>query len=502
MIEAAGEALVHVATLQYVLWVMLGTVIGLTVGLIPGLGGSVGMSLLLPFVFGLEPFTGMALLIGMAAVIHTSDTFPSVLLGVPGSAGSQATIMDGYPLARQGQAERALGAAFVCSLAGGVIGALVLLVSIMAIRPIVLALGSPELFVLALLGLCMVGLLTSGKPLAGLSVAAFGLLLGMTGPAPATAEYRFTFDTLYLIDGIPLLLVALGIFAFPELLDLLIEGKPIARGVELTGSRLQGIKDAWTHKFLVVRSAILGNFIGVVPGLGGSVTDWIAYGFAQQTARGDTSQFGKGDIRGVIGPESANNAKESGTLVPTLLFGIPGSPTSAILLGGLMLLGINAGRDMVDPEANLPLTLSIVWTLALANIFGAAACFIMAKPISRLTTIPPKILVPSLLIITSSAAYQASRHWGDLLVFVLLGLFGWWMKQVGWPRAPFIIGFVLSRPAERYLHLSMSRYDLAWLQRPVVIGIAAFIVLFFVVMIRRNRRQRAADRASVEEEIL
>lgn len=487
MIDAAGEALTQVLTPDHVGWVLAGTVIGLIVGVIPGLGGVTGMSLLLPFIFGMDPYSGLALLMGMAAVINTSDTFPSVLIGVPGSAGAQATIMDGYPLARQGQAERALGAAFTSSLAGGLIGALVLLATIVTIKPLVLAVGSPELFMLALLGLCMVALLTAGQPIPGLIVGALGLLVGTIGAAPATAEYRYTFDNLYLYGGLSITLVALALFAIPEMLDLLIEDTPISRRVKLLGRRMDGVRDALRNKFLIARSSVLGNFIGVVPGLGGAVSDWFAYGMARQTVK-DSSKFGSGDIRGVIAPESANNATTAGSLVPTLLFGIPGSPTTAVLLGGFILLGIQAGPEMIEDD--LPLTLSIVWTLALANCFGAAACFLLAKPISRITTFPPKVLVPCLFVVITYAAYQSSYHWGDITVLLVLGAIGWWWKQVGWPRAPFIVGFVLAEPAERYLHLSMSRYGIDWMARPGVVAIGLLIVLGFAVELRRQARRR------------
>lgn len=494
MLEAAVEAAANIANWQYLGWIAVGTFVGLLVGVIPGLGGVTGMSLLLPFIFGMDPYTGLALLMGMAAVVHTSDTFPSVLIGLPGSAGSQATILDGYALARKGEAERALGAAFTVSLVGGVIGALILLGTIVIIRPFVLALGSPELFMFALLGLAMVGLLTGGQPFAGLVGSALGLLLGSIGMAPAAVEYRFTFDTIYLLDGLSIVVIALGLFAIPEMIDLLVDNRPIAKGVLLSGGRRQGVRDAWTHRFLVVRSAVFGNFIGVIPGLGGAVADWMAYGFAKSTAK-DDSQFGKGDIRGVIGPESANNAKEAGSLVPTLIFGIPGSPTTAILLGGLLLLGLFPGPDMVSKD--LPITISIIWTLVVANILGAAACFLLARQISKVTTIPPRVLVPALLVIITIAVYQSTYHWGDVILMLAIGVLGWWWKQIGWSRAPFLIGFVLAAPAERYLHLAMSRYGLEWLGRPIVIAIAVVIALGLFIEVARQTRRRKRMRMAI-----
>jgi TctA family transporter len=498
MLEAAVEAAGNIANLQYFGWILVGTSVGVLVGVIPGLGGVTGMSLLLPFIFGMDAYTGLALLMGMAAVVHTADTFPSVLIGVPGSAGSQATVLDGYALAKKGEAERALSAAFTVSLVGGVIGALILLGTIYVIRPIVLSFGSPELFMFSLLGLAMVGLLTGGQPFAGLAGGAVGLLFGSVGMAPGAVEYRFSYDVIYLLDGLPVVVIALGLFAIPEMIDLLVDNRPIAKTADLIkGGRRQGIRDAWTHRYLVVRSAIFGNFIGVIPGLGGAVADWMAYGFAKSLAK-DDSQFGKGDIRGVIGPESANNAKEAGSLVPTLIFGIPGSPTTAILLGGLLLLGLFPGPDMVTKD--LPITLSIIWTLVVANILGAIACFALARQISKVTAIPPKIFMSSLLVIVTVAVFQSTYHWGDILLMLGIGVLGWTWKQIGWSRAPFLIGFVLSRPAERYLHLAMSRYGFEWLGRPIVIGVAAIIMLGLGIEVSRQSRRRNLARLALAVE--
>jgi len=494
--EAAGEALGLILQIDRLGWMVLGCSVGLVVGLLPGLGGTVGMSILLPFIFGMDPYSGVALLIGMAAVIHTGDTFPAVLIGVPGSSGSQATIVDGYPLARQGKAATALSAAFIVSMVGGVFGAVVLFATLSVARPLVLALGSPELFMLAIFGLSMVGVLSLGSPLAGVISGLLGLAIGTIGGAPGVPVYRYTFDWLYLFDGIPLPVLALGLFAVPEMLDLLAQRGHIARAAKLTGSRLEGIRQAFRHKWLVLRSAALGSALGIIPGIGGSVVDWIAYGVTKQSVR-DRDNFGRGDIRGVIGPESANNAKEGGALVPTLIFGIPGSGTTAMLLGGLVLLGIEPGPSMI--KENLDVTLSIVWSLALANVFGAAACIACAGLVARASVIPANRLVPFLFIIITVAAYQSTRHWGDILVLLILGAVGWIMKQAAWPRAPLLIGFVLSLVTERYLHLSMSRYDLEWLTFPGVLAILAMIVIALVMgLVPDLRLRRARTRANSE----
>src|SRR5699024_4113185 len=284
MLNTAVEALTIVMDPSRIAFMFLGISVGLLIGMLPGLSGTVGMAILLPFVYGMDPYTGMALLIGMAAVVHTADTFPAVLIGMPGSSGSQATIMDGYPLAKQGLAAKALGAAFFSSMIGGIIGGIVLFLTIPVARPVITSIGSPELFMLALLGLSMVGILSGDKPLRGLLVGLLGLMLGAIGGAPAVAEYRYTFDLVYLMNGIPLAIVALGLFGFPELIDLLARKESISKSEELKGGWLSGIKASISNKWLVLRSSILGSLLGFVPGVGGSVVDWITYGITKQTS--------------------------------------------------------------------------------------------------------------------------------------------------------------------------------------------------------------------------
>lgn len=490
MIEVAIEALGIVFEPSRIGFMLIGVLIGSIIGVLPGLGGTVGMAIVLPFIFGMDSFTGMALLIGMIAVIHTADTFPSVLLGIPGSAGSQATIMDGFPLAKKGEGARALGAGFMASLLGGVLGGLALFLVIPIAKPLILSFGSPELFMLSLLGLSMVGILSGKNPIIGIGAGLFGLMLGSVGAAPSVTEYRYTFDILYLQSGIPLPIIALGLFAFPVMVDLLAEeASSIAKNAKIDTGVLQGIKDTFQHKFLVFRSAVLGSIIGFIPGLGGSVVDWISYGFAKQTEK-NTENFGKGDLRGVIAPESSNNAKEGGALIPTLMFGIPGSGTTAMLLGGLTLMGVQAGPRMLDQQ--LDLTMSIIWTLVLANIFGVLACVLLTKQIAKIALVPSKILVPILLVILTVGAYQSTRHWGDIILFFVIGLIGWVMSRLDWPRAAVLIGFVLATSVERYLWISMSRYGISWVTNIGVMIIGAlivFIIIGGVILARREKRE-------------
>ena len=230
MAEALLTALANLATLEHIFYLGLGVMLGLAIGAFPGLGGIAGLSIMMPFLYGMDTVSALATLVGLVAVIPTSDTFTSVLMGIPGSSASQATVLDGFPLSQQGQAARALAAAFSAALLGGIVGALILTVFVQIARPLILAFGSAELFMLALLGLSMVGVLSGESLVKGLSACGLGLIFGSIGSAPATGEFRMTFGIDYLYDGLPLVIVGMGLFAFPEITDLLRKNRAIATG--------------------------------------------------------------------------------------------------------------------------------------------------------------------------------------------------------------------------------------------------------------------------------
>jgi TctA family transporter len=470
LLDVVGSALANVLSGTHVLYMLLGVGVGLIVGILPGLGGIAGMSILLPFVYGMDTVSALALLIGLLAVVPTGDTFSSILMGIPGSAASQATILDGFPMAKRGEAARALSAAFFSSMLGGLFGALVLTGFIVVARPIILAFSSAELFMLTVLGLGMVGVLSGSSFLKGLLSCALGLLLGMVGAAPATGEWRLVLGLEYLVDGLPLVVVALGLFAIPEIIDLLRHNSAISQVATLGRGWLRGIRDTVREWSVVLRCSGIGCLIGAMPGLGGSVADWMAYGHTVQLAK-DKSQFGRGDVRGVLAPESANNAVSGGALVPTLLFGIPGSGSTAIFLGGMVLLGIQPGIMLV--ETQLDLVYTIIWTLAIANVVGAGLCFAASPFVARITTLPYAYVAPFMLMVIFFAAYQATSHWGDILALLAIGVLGLYMRRFGWPRPPLIVGFVLAPGAENYLYQAIQFHGWAWVLRPGVLIIAA-----------------------------
>lgn len=474
MLDAIGQASLHIIDPVHLLMLLAGTLLGLTLGVIPGIGGVTGLALLLPFTFDMSAVSAFAFIIGMLAVTTTSDTIPSVLFAVPGTVGSQATIIDGHAMAKRGEAGRAFGAAFTVSALGGIFGALLLTLSIPILSPLVLTFGSPEFFMMAVLGVCMVASLSGSALMKGVVAGGVGLLLATVGTDPILSVERWTFDQVYLWDGFHVVPISLGLFGLAEVTDLLVSGKSIDSGAlgRLKG-RAEGVRDAFRHWWLVIRSSTLGVWIGIIPGLGSLVVDWFAYGHALHTEK-NTDNFGKGDVRGVIAPESANNAKDGGGLIPTLAFGIPGSTSMALFLGAMEIQGLSPGPEMLNQ--NLDIIFTISWSLALANIIGTGTCFLFTNHLARIATIRAQILAPVLLVIMFLGAFMARHHIADMLLFLFFGLLGWTMKRQGWPRPPLIIGFVLGSTVEKYLYISILTYGWTWLSRPWV------IVLFLIII--------------------
>ncbi|MFZ5964275.1 tripartite tricarboxylate transporter permease [Thalassococcus sp. BH17M4-6] len=495
-LPALGEAFSLILHPTQIMYLMIGVVLGLSVGVFPGLGGIAGLSLVLPFMFGMDPVSGLALMVGLVAVVPTSDTFASVLMGIPGSSASQATVLDGFPMARKGEAARALSAAFASSLFGGLLGATVLTFFILVARPLVLSFGTPEMLMVTILGLSMVAILAGRLPLKGLAAACLGLLVGTIGEAAAGGGLRMaTYDVPYLVDGIKLVIVGLGIFAIPEIISLLRQDGSIARDASLGAGWMRGVRDWWANKWLSVRCSVIGVLVGVIPGLGGSVVDWIAYGHTVQSTK-DKSGFGSGDVRGVIGPESSNNAKEGGGLVPTLIFGIPGSGSMAVFLGGLALLGIDAGPQLITND--LSTTYTIVWSLALANVFGAGLCIALSGGIAKLTTIRFTLLAPFLFMMIAFAAFQSRQSLGDLVALFAVGILGIFLRRFDWSRPAFLIGFVLSYQAENFANqanqIASFKFrrgmaeGLEYIFSPIVLVILAVTVISVIVGLRQAKQ--------------
>ena len=492
MLESAWVGLTLVVQWPAIGYLLAGIFIGLFFGAVPGLSGLVGLAILLPFTFEMSSVSAFAFLLGMFAVTTTSDTIASVLLGIPGTAASQATVLDGYPMAMRGEAARAFGAAFTVSALGGVIGAIFLGLSIPIVRPLILSFASPEFFLLGVLGLTMVGSLSGDSIVKGMIAAVLGLMLSMVGYAEMGALARYHFGVNYLLDGIPLIPLVLGLFAVPELLELAIRHTSISRVPrEQANSRMiDGIGDALRNWWLVLRCSAIGIYVGMLPGLGGAIVDWVAYGHMAQSSK-DKSMLGKGDVRGVIAPEAANNAMKGAALIPTLAFGIPGSPPMAILLGALTIQGLTPGPAMLTTE--LHITFSLVWTLVIANIIGAGLLMLWANQLARLTFVTGHLIVPAVVLFVFMGAWMSGNDIGDWMTVMAFGILGYLMKESGLPRPPLILGFILGPIMENSLFITNQAYGTTgWLLRPVCVVLVCLVVGTVVYSALSGQHRRRA----------
>ncbi len=493
----------HFGTLHWrMLYLFGGVCMGLALGILPGIGGIAGTALLLPFTYSLDPPTAFALLLGLGATTTTADPISAILFGAPGHAASAATTLDGYPMTRRGEAGRALGASYMAALIGGLFGALLMAVALPVMRPIILYIGSPELLSIAVFGISMVAVLSGNAPLRGLTFACFGMMLRMIGTDPQSGTLRWTMDSLYLWDGLPLVPLTLGIFALPELCDLAIGRMAIVQQGQTLDTKtgmLLGIKDCLDNWFLILRCSWLGSAMGAIPGIGASVIDWISYGHALRTEKGAAQTFGTGDVRGVIAAESATNAREGGALVPTVAFGVPASAGMAILLGAFLIHGLVPGPDMLTKH--LELTYSMVWSIAIANILGSGLCFAFSGQLAKIATLRYTLFMPGVLSLVYIGAFEASRNWGDLFSLMFFGMLGWAMKHFKWPRPPFVLGFILGEPIERYMFISIERYGVGWMVKPFVLVMFGLAALSLLGPLLQDIRGHAPKPATAEPRV-
>jgi TctA family transporter len=482
---------------------MIGIAVGFVVGILPGLGGPTAMALMLPFIFKMSAVEAFAFLLGMTAVTATTGDITSVLFGVPGEPTTASTIVDGHAMAKNGEAGRALGAVLMSSLVGAVFAGVALAVAIPVIRPLVLSCGSPEFFMLALLGITFVASLSGEDQLKGIVSGGIGLMLATIGLDPISGIQRYTFGQLFLWDGIGLVPITIGFYAIPETIELAVLGTSIAKGeVGQLGGVMQGVKDTFRHWWLVIRCSALGTFTAIIPGMGAATTQWLAYAHAVQSSP-NKERFGKGAVEGVLGPGAANNSTLGGSLITTIAFGVPASVVMAILLGAFIIQGIVPGPDMLlpPPKGKLDLTFSFVWVIIISNFITVAVCFLFLKQLAKVTQVRGGIIIPIILVLIYLGAYAEKNAFEDMLVVLFFGLLGWIMEKLGWPRPPVLLGLVLGPLAENRLFLSTDNYGLAWTARPGVLIIFALTLLgifYPKIKSRRKEREKAAAQTGTQ----
>ena len=505
-IDTLLHAFVAVMNGGSLLYLGAGVLLGLLFGVIPGLGGTTALALLIPVTYTLAPLDAMYLAGGVMGATSFGGSISAILLNTPGTAPNAATCFDGYPLARQGKAGLAIGASATASAMGGLIGLLTLLLFIPVAREVVLSFGSSEFFLLTILGLAAIAVSVKGKLLRGLVAGCLGLLLAFTGANQFSGDTRFTFGSDYLWDGIPLVPALTGLFAISQMIELALKGGSVAdddsmaeaSAMKITGVG-QGMLAVFKHWPVLLRGSIIGTVIGAIPGLGGTVAAFLSYSSTAQTAK-DRDTFGKGNIKGVIAPEAANNAKDGGSLIPTVAFGIPGSAETAIFLAILVLHGIEPGPSILTQnEAEV---YGLIVALTVSAVGASVIGLLMARVLVLITRIDVNIVVPVVVVLSLTGVYVLEGRMADVLLCVAMGIFGFLMIRFDYPRLTLIIAFVLGEIAERSFHqlrlISDGEVVSYMLGRPVsVILMVATIITFLLPAMRqipwRRRRTEAAE---------
>ena len=473
-LQAAWEGWVLVFSWPNILYPVAGTLLAMFFSAMPGLSGVTLMALAIPFTFSWDLLHVMLIFGAFVGGATFMGSVTAILFNIPGKNSSVAVLLDGYPMTRTGEARTALGCSAAASALGSTVGILVLIFLLPVLRRILLVFGPPELLMLAVWGLTALAVLTRGSVVKGLICAGIGLLLASIGYDPRTAEARFTFGSQYLQDGLSLVPIFLGIFALAEVVRLGVSGRTTLSGLhsqdQLSGSLARGVGAVFKNFGLFLRSSFIGTVVGMIPGIGGTVASFIAYGHAVNSSPGEKIPFGKGNVRGVLAPEAAVDAKDGGALLPALGLGIPGGSGTALLLAALTVHGVSPGRAMLGDH--LSLVFVLIWSLFLSNWLTSLLGLAVVNPLARLTTVRLQLLMPVILVLATLGAYSYRGDIRDVFAAYAFGGAGYLMRKFDWPRIPLVMGIVLGPLFEANLHLTVKLHSLGRIHfwsRPVVI---------------------------------
>jgi putative tricarboxylic transport membrane protein len=462
--------------LKQFLFMVAGTVIGLWVGVLPGLGGPVAMAILIPFTFTMDPLSALLMLASISVGAAFGGSITSILLNIPGEASSAATAYDGYPMAQQGKAKVAMGLSAGASMVAGIVGVVILMFVSGPVAKVALAFSPAEYFALAILGLTVVSVAALGSTVKGLAMGAFGIAISLIGVDSILGTERYTFGYVYLLDGISFVPVMVGLFAITELIAMIVEGGTIAKSGRLEGSLWQGFWGTFKYPFTLTQSTAFGAFIGVIPGLGATAANFLAYSVAMRTSR-HPERFGKGTPEGVIAPEASNNSCIPTSLIPALTLGIPGGATAAILLVAVTVQGLRPGPMLFTSNPEL------IWGFFMGLLVGCLMAtilyLIMIPWFAMITLVRIELMAPMLLIITLFGAYANERNMMDVFVAIGFGLFGYFARRHGYPLISLVIGLILGKLAEGSFHqaLQISDHDYSvFVLRPLSATIFAICI--------------------------
>lgn len=497
------------------LWMLAGVLFGLIIGILPGMAGSVAIALLIPISFTMEPTVAVLFLMAAYSPNGFGGMITSILVNTPGAPENAATIFDGHPMAKQGRAAAAIGAATASSVIGGFIGFVLLLAALPLAQKVVLAFSYPEFLAMSLVGLSIIALVTDNSFVKGLTATGVGLLIAFIGLDPVTGQPRFTFGEAYLWDGIDIVPVLIGLFAGAELLALFGSGSSVSEAdmYELKGEDgkikrkypvleapitfMEGVRSTFRHWGLVLRGSVLGTIMGVIPGIGGSTAGFLAYAQAKQTSK-RSHEFGKGNVEGVIAVESANDAKDGGSLLPTLAFGIPGTVGMAVLLGALIMHGIPAGPGLLVEHIDIVYVL--ILSMIVAKLVAPFFVWFLARYANQLGTLRPEIFTPLILVAVLVGTYTIRFEILDVYVALFFGYLGYAMRRYGYSRIALCIALVLGGLVERSYVQTLSAFGSlnVMIERPVSLVLVLILLMILLVAVRQNFKAAAEAAAPMD----
>lgn len=485
---------------SYVFWLTVGVLIGMLVGTLPGLTATMGVALLVPFTFALPTGAGLAMLGGLYVCAMFSDSVPAVLVNTPGTPSAMATAFDGYPMTQQGRAQEAIVASCFSAIPGAVVGAGCYLLLAWPMTVIALEFGPPEFFWLGVFALTIVGSLGGSSMLKGLASGAIGLLISSVGIGHASEVSRFTFGVPELRGGVSLVAALIGVFAVPQVLTMVTELRKkeyIATYQPKRGVALKTMWEALAHPVHVMRSALIGTFIGILPGAGGPIASLVSYNEAVRWSR-DNSRYGKGDMRGVTASEIAGNACAPASLIPLVTLGVPGSSPAAVIAGALMLRGLNPGPELFQSDGTL--VYAFGWSLMLAGIMTFVLGSLLSPLLARVVTIPLRLLAPLIMFLSVIGAYAIRNNIFDVYMMLGLGLFVFLVRPLGFHPGPIGLGIILGPIIEPALVQSLyisnaSSVGAVFFTGTVNIILITITVLSILLVALGRFRDRTQERA-------
>lgn len=477
-------------SIEGILFVLIGVVIGTFIGMMPGLGPISAIAIMIPVTYGMDPTIALVMMAGVYYGAIFGGSTSSILLNAPGVSGTVATAFDGYPMAQQGKAGKALAIAAISSFTGGTVSVIFLMLFAPVLAQVAISFGPPEYFALMLMGLTAIASLSDGSTLKAIIAAVVGFMVVTIGIDAQTGTSRFTFGNPNLLDGIDFLVIALGLFALAEVCFLVINRKDdsISKSQNIGSLRLTK-QDLNEMKGPMTRQSVLGFLLGVLPGAGATIASFIGYITEKRIAK-NPEEFGKGSVKGLAAPETANNAATSGAFVPLLSLGIPGSGTTAVMLGAFLVLGIQPGPLLFQDRPEV--FWGIIASMYIGNVFLLILNLPLIPYIARVIKIPRPLLISLVIMFSIIGVYSISFNIFDLYLLVAFGVLGYLMRIYSFPAPPFILAFILGGMMEQALRQSLTISNGSpdiFLKSPIALSMIILTVLSFLVPYFRHRKK-------------